>query len=71
MSCQEKFETIQRAISKLNAVHTEMMKLIMAGDMENEDFSQIYALYDQLNELAEKSAPNCDAAWADMLKKAG
>ena len=75
MSRQEKFDTIQNAISKLNAVHTEMMKLMMAGELEREDFDQIYSLYDQLNELAEKSTPSyCDAAWAEIIsacKKAG
>ena len=48
MSRQEKFDTIQSAISKLNAVHTEMMKLMMAGELEREEFDQIYSLYDQL-----------------------
>lgn len=75
MSRQEKYDTIQKAISKLNAVHTEMMELVLAGELESKDFEQINALYDQLNEKAEEYTPGYHVVtWAEFLatcQKAG
>lgn len=68
MSRQEKYDTIQKAISKLNAVHTEMMELVLAGELESKDFEQINALYDQLNAKAEECAPEYHVVtWAEFL----
>ena len=69
MSRQEKYDTVRDAIFALDSVHSKMLNLVIAGELESKDFEQINALYDQLNALSDALAPGCKvpATWKEIV----